>query len=76
MSAHQVTRAEYIASADPERCALCGGALQILGALGSYTHYRCRDCGAESHGQFSPAQQERIARLRAQFFAESNKGES
>lgn len=32
---------------DPLLCALCGGALRFLGALGELLHYRCRNCGGE-----------------------------
>ena len=30
-------------------CGACGGEAQLLGVLGAIAHYRCRDCGAESH---------------------------
>jgi hypothetical protein len=29
-------------------CSTCGGPLMLLGALGSRTHYRCRNCGLDS----------------------------
>lgn len=67
MSAHPITESEYVTSADPDHCARCGGALQILGALGNLMHFRCRNCGAEQSAGISAAKQERIARLRAQF---------
>jgi tRNA(Ile2) C34 agmatinyltransferase TiaS len=70
MSTRIVTEAEYVANTDPAHCPLCGGALHVSGVLGSYVHYRCKDCGVDSHGEFSPAQRARIARLCDQFFAE------
>lgn len=38
---------ESLTSWDPALCALCGGALRILGALGNLIHYRCRSCGID-----------------------------
>lgn len=32
-----------------ETCNDCGGPLVVLGTLGSVTHFRCRDCGGDSH---------------------------
>lgn len=29
----------------PPECAICGGPLVFLGALGMREHYRCRNCG-------------------------------
>ncbi len=29
-------------------CEACGGELQLLGTLGTRTHYRCRNCGLDS----------------------------
>jgi tRNA(Ile2) C34 agmatinyltransferase TiaS len=74
MNTRIVTEAEYVASTDPAHCPLCGGALYVSGVLGSYVHYRCRDCGVDSHGEFSPIQRARIAHLRDQFSADLEEG--
>jgi hypothetical protein len=34
---------------DDYRCIPCGGPLTYLGRLGSFDHYRCRDCGFDHH---------------------------
>ena len=34
--------------ASDERCPACGGERAILGALGDWTWYRCRNCGIDS----------------------------
>jgi hypothetical protein len=31
----------------PDPCRLCDGPPVLLGRLGSYNHYRCRNCGIE-----------------------------
>ena len=35
-------------------CPACGGNLTSLGALGNLSHYRCRDCGADSSSENHP----------------------
>lgn len=30
-------------------CPMCGGPLVLIGVLGIYKHWRCRDCGAVYH---------------------------
>ena len=40
------------------QCKVCGGALTLLGALGSLFHYRCRDCGMEQSSKEGPPEED------------------
>jgi len=34
-------------------CPFCGGPLTLLGRLAGLVHFRCRDCGMDSHVEAS-----------------------
>jgi hypothetical protein len=36
---------------DAASCSVCGGPLMPLGALGTVNHFRCRNCGMDSHAR-------------------------
>lgn len=35
-------------------CEACGGPLNLLGQLGSLSHYRCRNCGVDASSETPP----------------------
>jgi len=47
-----------MSSEEAMQCKVCGGALTLLGALGSLFHYRCRDCGMEQSSKEGPPEED------------------